>query len=113
MWKCRNTFVHPIVDGGLSLEAYAALQEDINAQLQLGTTRLPRDDHYLLEETLSSLNDKPIAERRAWLCTIKLARADAPTPSRQLQRVSKKRKPPDKKATDLPTSRYNLRPQHC
>ena len=61
MWKCRNTFVHPIVDGGLSPEAYAVLQEDINTQLHLGTTRLPRNDHYLFKETLTSLNENSIA----------------------------------------------------
>ena len=92
LWHMRNSFVHPKSENGLSLNDYTKLHEEIRQQLSLNTHGLPADDHYLLDETWSSLLDMPVQERQAWLCTIKLARADIhssqPSCSRPKQRRS-------------------------
>ena len=76
LWHMRNSFVHPKSKNGLSLNDYTKLHKEIRQQLSLNTHGLPADDHYLLNESWCSLLDMPVQERQAWLCTIKLARAD-------------------------------------
>ena len=57
--RSRATFL------GLGRNTYVKLQNDIRAQLALGSQGLDENDLYLLEETQETLADKPVAECQA------------------------------------------------
>jgi hypothetical protein len=74
MWTYRNSVLHARDRDGLKVRDGAELAAAINTQFVLGKTGLAHGDRHFISRGHENVSQLPVAERRAWLEGVTLAR---------------------------------------